>query len=489
GYLEGIEHGQEFIHKSREVSKVKPIIITKSGSTSAGTRAASSHTGSLTGSEVAFEAAFKQAGIIRARTIEELFNYALAFAYQPLPQGPNLAIVTNAGGPGILAADSAEKNGINLLSLSKETTDKLMALLPPAASVYNPVDILGDARAQRYQQALEVVLEDPNVHGALVILTPQAMTEVTQTAEVIGEISMTAGKPIMTSFMGEYAVSEGIERLAKYKIPNYSYPEHAIESFSMMWRYRGWQGQPPLTYCPFEGDKARVRRIIEQACESGRLEIGDLKAREILAAYQFEVPAGQVAEDSDMAAALAEGIGYPVVMKIVSPDILHKSDVGGVKVGLKNAEEVQTAFQEIMFRVRKFMPQALINGVSIQKMYDGSREVILGMARDPQFGPLIMFGLGGIYVEVLKDVSFRVAPICKEEAQAMIREIKAYPLLKGVRGQKSVDMEAITDALLRLSQLVVDFPEILEADINPLIMKESGQGAVAVDARFTISPS
>jgi acetyl coenzyme A synthetase (ADP forming)-like protein len=489
GYLEGIERGQEFIHKAREVSKIKPVIITKSGSTSAGTRAASSHTGSLTGSDVAFEAAFKQSGVIRARTIEELFNYALAFAYQPLPQGPNLAIITNAGGPGILAADAAEKNNINLSFLTKETTDKLIPLLPPAASVYNPIDILGDARADRYQKTLEIVLEDPRVHGILIILTPQAMTEIPQTAEIIGEISMTTEKPILTTFMGEYAVKEGIERLARYKIPNYSYPEHAIESFQTMWRYRRWQEQPSLTYVSFEADKAKVRQILDQVQNAGHLEIGDLKAREILAAYQFEVPSSRVAEDSDMAVALADEIGYPVVMKIVSPEILHKSDVGGVRVGLKSQEEVHAAFLEIMSKVRKFMPQALIQGVSIQKMYEGNREVILGMARDPQFGPLIMFGLGGIYVEVLKDVSFRIAPICREEAQAMITEIKSYPMLKGVRGQKPVDIAAIVDALLHLSQLAVDFPEILEADVNPLIMKESGQGAVAVDARFTISPN
>lgn len=541
GYLEGIERGREFMHKAREVSKVKPIIITKSGSTSAGTRAASSHTGSLTGSDVAFEAAFMQSGVIRARTIEELFNYALAFAYQPLPHGPNLAIVTNAGGPGILAADSAEKNNINLGFLSKETTDKLITVLPPAASVYNPVDILGDARAERYQKTLEVVLQDPKVHGILVILTPQAMTEIPQTAEIIGEVSMSTGKPILTSFMGEYAVREGIERLAKYKIPNYSYPEHAIESFQTMWRYRRWQNQAPLTYVSCKADKARVRQIIDQVRNEGYLEIGDLNGREILAAYQFEVPASQgqghrgasfqparngqgqggstgvspmgmiagdsgssgmiagdsgssvalagiIAEDSDMAVDLAEGIGYPVVMKIVSPEILHKSDVGGVRVGLKSKAEVHAAFLEIMSKVRKLMPQALIQGVSIQKMYEGNREVILGMVRDPHFGPLIMFGLGGIYVEVLKDVSFRIAPLCREEAQAMITEIKSYPMLKGVRGQKPVDINAIVDALLHLSQLAVDFPEILEADVNPLIMKESGQGAVAVDARFTISP-
>ncbi|MGA1874668.1 MAG: acetate--CoA ligase alpha subunit [bacterium] len=488
GYLEGIEKGREFLHKAREVSKVKPIIITKSGSTSAGTRAASSHTGSLTGSDVAFDAAFKQGGIIRAKSIEELFNYALAFAYQPLPKGANLVVLTNAGGPGILAADAAEKNGLNLSSISKETTDKLTSFLPHAASVYNPVDILGDAKADRYQQSLEALLEDTRIHGALVILTPQAMTEVPQTAELIGEVSLTTEKPILTSFMGEYAVKEGIDRLAKYKIPNYSYPEHAVESFRTMYHYRAWQEKPPLMYTPFEGDKAKVHRIISQNRDLGYLTISDLKAREILSAYQFEVPVSKVAETSFTAVELAEEIGYPVVMKIDSPDILHKSDVGGVRVGLSSPEEVQSAFHEIIAKVKKFLPQAVITGVALQKMYAGGREVILGLAKDPQFGPMIMFGLGGIYVEVLKDVSFRIAPICREEALAMVTEIKSYPLLKGVRGQKSVDMDAIVDALLRLSQLATDFPEILEADINPLIVRESGEGAVAVDARFTISP-
>lgn len=488
GYLEGIEKGREFMHKAQQVSKLKPVIIMKSGVTSAGTRAASSHTGSLTGSVVAFEAAFKKAGVIRAKSIESLFNYAMAFAYQPLPKGANLAIITNAGGPGILAADAAEKNNLNLLFLSKETTNKLRSFLPPAAAVYNPIDILGDAQANRYKQALEVALEDPKVNGVLIILTPQAMTEISQTAEIIGEISMTTQKPILTTFMGEYAVKEGIDRLAKYKIPNYSYPEHAVESFRVMCDYQSRKNQPAFIYTSFEGEKIQVRRIINQARERGYLDIGDLKAREILSAYKFEIPNSQVAETSYTAVDLAEEIGYPVVMKVDSPDILHKSDVGGVRIGLKTPKEIQTAFHEILSKARKFMPQAVINGVSVQKMYSGNREVILGMARDPQFGPLIMFGLGGIYVEVLKDVSFGIAPLCRKEALSMVMEIKSYPLLKGVRGEKSVDIEAIVESLLRLSQLVMDFPEILEADINPLIMKESGQGAVAVDARFTISP-
>ncbi len=488
GYLEGVEKGEEFLHKARQVTKVKPVIITKSGSTTAGTRAASSHTGSLTGSDVAFEAAFKQTGIIRAKSIEELFNHALAFAYQPLPKGPHLAIITNAGGPGILAADAAEKSNLNLLFLSKETTDKLTNFLPPAASVYNPIDILGDARAHRYQQTLEAVLEDPKVHAVLIILTPQAMTEIRQTAEIIGEISMTSEKPILTSFMGEYAVKDGIERLAKYQIPNYSYPEHAVESFRTMYNYQNWQNQPALTLVPYIGKKDQVREVIDQARQIENLNIGDIRARRILQAYGFEVPSSDVAETSRMATAIAEEMGYPVVLKIDSPDILHKSDVGGVRIGLKNGEDVQNAFHEVLSKARKFMPKAIINGVSVQKMYSGEREVILGMARDPQFGPLLMFGLGGIYVEVLKDVSFRIAPICQDEARAMVMEIKSYPLLKGVRGQRSVDIEAIVDALLRLSQLSIDFPEILEIDINPLIMDGTGQGAIAVDSRFTITP-
>jgi acetyltransferase len=486
GYLESIENGSEFIRIARMISKKKPIIIAKAGSTKAGARAASSHTGSLTGSEVAFNAAFKQSGIIRATSIQELFNYAIAFAYQPIPKGKNLVIVTNAGGPGIMAADACERFQVNLVTPSKETIDKLAAFLPPAAGFYNPVDILGDAGADRYQKSLELISNDRKNHGIVAILTPQAMTEVIQTADALGEVSMNTQKPVLSSFMGEYTVKEGIERLAKYKIPNYIYPEHAIETFSKMWEYKKWVDLPDQRYKRYSGDKERVRKVLNQARDEETLALGEQKAREILEAYHFHLPSYEIAETSDMAVAFAKQMGYPVVLKVVSPHILHKTDVGGIRVGLQTPEQVIAAFHDIIAKCRRFLPKAILQGVAVQNMYQNIREVILGMSRDPQFGPLIMFGLGGVYVEVLKDVTFRIAPISLEDARSMISEIRSYPLLKGVRGQKSSDLDAIIEAILRLSQLAIDFPEICEADINPLAVMESGKGTVVLDARFSI---
>ncbi|MBN2374375.1 acetate--CoA ligase family protein [bacterium] len=486
GYLESIENGAEFINIARTISAKKPVIITKSGSTAAGARAASSHTGSLTGSESAFNAAFEQSGIIRANSVQDLFNYALAFAYQPLPSGNNLVILTNAGGPGIMAADACERFKVNPVTPGKDTIEKLAGFLPPAAGLYNPVDILGDADAKRYKNALETVVNDRRLHGVINILTPQAMTEVTQTAEVLGEVSMNTNKPILSVFMGEYTVKEGKERLSKYKIPNYTYPEHAVEAFSKMCYYQTWINKPPQNYRTIKGDKARVRQVLEKAMADEIMTLSEQKAREILDAYHFNLPEYLVAETSDMAIEFAEKIGFPVVLKVVSPHILHKSDIGGIKTGIQTKKQVENAFHDIIVRCRRFMPKAHIQGVAVQNMYQDIREVIIGMSRDPQFGPLIMFGLGGIYVEVLKDVTFRIAPVSEEEAVSMVRGIRSYPLLKGVRGQKAADIDAVVDAIIRLSQLSMDFPEICDADINPLAVMVSGKGAVAVDARFTI---
>ncbi|MGA1796490.1 MAG: acetate--CoA ligase alpha subunit [bacterium] len=486
GYLESVENGSEFIRIAREISKKKPIIIAKAGSTKAGARAASSHTGSLTGSEVAFNAAFKQSGIIRAYSVQDLFNYALAFAYQPLPTGNSVAIVTNAGGPGIMAADACERFHLNPVTPSKDIIDELAGFLPPAAGFFNPIDILGDAGAERYGKTLDVVVKDRKLDGIITILTPQAMTEVNQTAEVLGEVSMNINKPILSSFMGAHSVRDGIERLAKYKIPNYIYPEQAIEAFSKMWAYKQWVDLPDGHYRSFSGDKERVRAVLQHAMQNETLTMSEQSAREILDAYDVSLPRYEVAETSDAAVEFARSMGFPVVLKIVSPDILHKSDVGGIQVGLQTPEEVRQAFHDIIARCRRFLPKANIRGVAVQNMYQNVREVILGMSRDPNFGPLIMFGLGGIYVEVLKDVTFRVAPVSEEDARGMITEINAYPLLKGVRGQRSADLDAIVETILRLSQIAGDFPEICDADINPLAVMEAGEGAIALDARFTI---
>jgi len=486
GYIEGVTDGVKFMQKAKEVSQKKPLVILKAGSTASGAKAASSHTGTLAGSQKAFDAAFKQANIIKAESVEDLFDFALAFSYQPIPKGPHLTIITNAGGPGIMAADACEKSTLKMAKLSKKTVDKLREYLPPVAALYNPVDVIGDARADRYKNAIETVIEDKGVDGILVLLTPQEMTDVEDIARIIGDLSLRSNKPILASFLGENAVKKGIEILNEKRVPNYSFPEHAIRAFEAMVKYEQDIKRPSLRPKRFKVNKKKVKEVFDSVRKIGNFDIGESEAREIISAYGFSLPKSVLAETSEDAVSIANKIGYPVVLKVSSPDILHKSDVGGVKVGLQNDKEVRDAFQQIMINSKRFMPGSHINGIFVQEMARGGKEVILGVTRDPQFGPMIMFGLGGIYVEVLKDVSFRIAPICEHDARAMITEINSFPLLKGVRGEKAADIDAIKNSLLRLSQLVIDFSEIIEGDINPLLVKSKDEGAIAIDVRFTI---
>lgn len=487
GYIEGVENGQRFMQAAHAASRIKPLIIVKSGGTAAGARAASSHTGTLAGSEKAFAAAFRQSGVIRAESIEELFNFARAFASQPLPTGPRLCIVTNAGGPGIIAADAVERSTVKMATLAPETIERLRAALPPTAALYNPVDVIGDARQDRYQAALEAVAADPNVDGVLALTTPQAMTENDKFAEVVGQTAKQAGKPFFTAFMGEASLGKARAVLRNYGIPQYPYPEPAVRTFEAMVRYRQWQEYTPVPPREYAVDKGRVALAILEARRASRTQLGEREAREVIAAYGLRLPQNVLARTVDEAVAAATAMGFPVALKIASPDILHKTDVGGVRLHLADADAVARGFAAIDASVRRFFPHAAIQGVAVQEMVVGGKEVILGMTRDPQFGPLLMFGLGGIYVEVLKDVAFRVAPIGPDQAEAMIREIRSFPLLRGVRGEKPSDLAAIVDALCRLSQLCVDFPEILELDVNPLLVKAEGEGAVAIDARLALA--
>ena len=488
GYIEGVENGQRFMEVARAASKIKPLIIVKSGGTAAGARAASSHTGTLAGSEKAFSAAFRQSGVIRAESIEELFNYARAFATQPLPKGPRLCIVTNAGGPGIIAADAVERSYAKMATLQPETVERLRKALPPTAALYNPVDVIGDAKEDRYQAALEAVAADPGVDGVLALTTPQAMTENDKFAEVVGQTAKQTGKTFFTAFMGEVSVAKARVILRNLGIPQYPYPEPAVRTFEAMVRYREWQEYAPAQAREFSVDKGRVALMILEARRAGRTTLGEREAREVIAAYGLRLPQNVLARTVDEAVAAAQKMGFPVALKIVSPDILHKTDVGGVRLNLQDADAVAAGFGAIDTSVRRFFPNAAIQGIAVQEMVAGGKEVILGMTRDPSFGPLLMFGLGGIYVEVLNDVAFRVAPIGPDEAESMIREIRSFPLLRGVRGEKPSDLTAIVDALCRLSQLCVDFPEILEMDVNPLLVKPEGEGAVAIDARLGLAP-
>jgi len=487
GYLEGVSNGTRFMEVAREVSRKKPVIIIKSGRTQAGARAASSHTGTLTGLDTAYEAAFRQCGIIRAETVQTLFDYAIAFAYQPLPRGPNLAILTNAGGPGIIAADAVENSILQMASFRENTISKLRKELPPNASIYNPVDVIGDAGADRYEKAMKTIVDDPGVDSLTVILAPQAMTKIKETAEVIRKISSAVSdKPIVSSFMGRLEVKEGIRILRSGKIPNYSYPERTISALEAMVKYRKWKETPSGKTLSFEINKKKAEEIFTKAKEKSEANLTTEETREVLSAYGFSLPQRIVTETSREAISAANSLGYPVVMKIVSPDILHKSDVGGVKVGITEKSQVAISFEDLISNAKRFMPEALILGVTVEEMIAPGKEVVLGSSRDPSFGPLLMFGLGGIYVEVLKDVSFRIAPLTFNEAELMIKEIRSYPILKGVRGEEPSDLIAVRESLLRLSQLVTDFSEILEIDINPLMVLPAGKGAVVIDSRLTI---
>ncbi|NLE77777.1 MAG: acetate--CoA ligase [Chloroflexi bacterium] len=486
-YLEGIVDGPQFMKVAREVTQTKPIIAIKSGTTSGGARAVSSHTGTLAGSEAAYQAAFNQAGLLRATSVQELFDYSVAFARQPLLKSDRIAIITNAGGPGIMATDALEHAGLRLADLNRETIDTLRNFLPEAASAINPVDVLGDAKSDRYEFALKAVLADPNVGGVIVVLTPQVMTDIEGVAEAVVRVSRQFDKPVFGCFMGQATTVRGVRIFNANSVPNYPVPERAVAAMAAMNRHRVWLERGPEKIEDMGIDHERIRAVFQRVRSEGRLQIGDAEAREVLLACGIAVPGSELASTPDEAVAHAEAMGFPVVMKIASPDILHKSDIGGVKLNLTTSADVRDAFDLLVYRGARFMPDATIWGCQVQQMVKGGREVIVGMNRDPQFGPLLMFGLGGIYVEALKDVTFRVAPISRREATGLIHEIRSIRLLQGMRGEPPSDMDAIIDVLLRMSQLVTDFPEIVEFDINPLVVYEKGRGAIGIDMRLVLS--
>ena len=486
-YLEGITDGPQFMSIAEQVGRETPIIAIKAGTSEAGARAVSSHTGTLAGSERAYEAAFKQAGITRADSVEELFQYAHAFSEAPAITGDRIAVVSNAGGAAIMATDALDRAKLTLTSFQRETIEKLQAELPPGSNALNPVDVRGDADDERYRMALDTVLRDENVDGVIAILIPQALTKVEETARVIVDVCREHDKPVLSCFMGKNLAQIGVDILRDAGIPNYSYPEPAVDAMrAMVDRWR-WLERPPRDIERLEVDREKVERALSTVREQGRAKVGDAESRQIAQAYGIEMPRSELARDQDHAVAIAEELGYPVVIKIASPDILHKTDIGGVKLNLMSAGDVRDAFDLLMYRANRYMPQADIWGALVQEMVPQGREVLIGINRDPQFGPLLVTGLGGIYVEVLKDVSFRIAPVARWEAEEMIGELRSSPLLLGQRGERPSDVDAIVDCMLRVSQLAVDFPEIVELDVNPLMVQEEGKGAVALDMRLVLS--
>lgn len=485
GYLESVDAGDAFIAAAEAATSRKPVVIFKAGVTNAGVRAASSHTGSLAGTDVAYGAAFKRCGIIRAETFEAMFDYATAFVMQPLPKGNRVAIITNAGGPGIMAADAIEQSGLQISALAGSTAAALASKLPAAASVGNPIDVLGDADPERYVTAVNAAQDDPAVDAIVIILTPQAMTRPAETARAIAASNRRV-KPILVSFMGGKDVMPGRKELVASNLPDYESPERAVAALRAMCDYAAWLRRPPRVVTRFPVNRRRAERIIHRHQMTGEIQIGEAAAKDILRAYDFIVPPGQLAATAAEAIEAAGKIGYPIAMKIASPDVIHKSDFGGVKLDLNSPAAVRDAYDLMMMRVAERVPGARIHGVYVEKMCQKGREIILGMTRDPQFGPMLMFGLGGIFVEVMKDVTFHIAPITENEARQMLESTKSFALLKGVRGEAAVDFAAIATSLQRISQLATDFPAIVEMDINPFIVAPPGRVSVAADARITL---
>ena len=490
-YVEELSQGQAFIetcHKITHGSNPKPIIAIKTGRTQEGAAAAASHTGSLAGRDEVYDAVLAQAGVLRVDSVKELFDCAEVFGDPSLPAGRRTAVVTNAGGPGIMATDACIRSGMLLPRFQEYTLKSLRYQLPAAASLKNPVDVIGDAKHDRYRAALDAVSADENVDQLLVIVTPQTMTDVTEIAEVIRETRSFCGKPIVGCLMGMVDVSAGVQLLRKNGVPAYAFPEDAMRAMAAKCRFAEWTRQPTLTYKRFEVGREQVASLLDAELAAGRNTLVELKALEVFRHYGFPIVPYDLATDADGAAQAAARIGFPVVLKISGPKILHKTDVGGVRLNLNDEASVRTAFDEMIVAVKKKMGNDTeIWGVLVQKMLPKGKETIIGMSRDPRLGPLLMFGLGGIYTEALKDVSFRLAPLRENVALEMIMNIRAHKLLRGFRGEAPSDVPAIAECLLRLSQLVVDHPRIKELDVNPLIVYPKGQGAMVADARLILA--
>ena len=488
-YLEEVSDGQALMKAAKDVIEQsgKPVLIIKSGRTEEGASAAASHTGSLAGSDEICDAAFEQAGIIRCDHIEEMFNIATAFAYEPIPPSNRIAIITNAGGPGVLVTDTAIKEGLKLARFSEETTKVLKKALPNTANINNPVDVIGDATADRYESAMNAVFQDENVDGVFVILTPQSMTDIDTIAHKVAEVVQKFDKPVYTSFMGETDVASGIRILQQNQIPHYSLPESMSKAFAVTHQFGKLLQKAPAQQVEISGiDPLKAKEIIRQAIEEGKTYLLEYEATELLKAYGLPVMEGILTSSEEEAGQMAPKVGFPAVMKIQSQDILHKVDVGGVQLDISTEEDARLAYQSIISSVQEKRPEAKIQGVYITRQIPKGEEVILGLKRDTSFGPVIMFGLGGIFVEIFKDISFRVAPVTREEALEMIKQVKAYEILSGARGRQPKDVEAIVDAIIKLSKLAVDHPQITELDINPLIVQEEGKGCFAADIKVIL---
>jgi acetyltransferase len=484
-YLESFGNPKNFIPIARRVSRKKPIAVVKSGRTQAGARAASSHTGALAGTDLAMDDLLAQCGVLRAESIEELFDMAMAFEDLQAPKGNRVAIVTNAGGPGIIIADACESAGLEVVELGADTQAKLRGIFPAEASVRNPVDMIASATGESYEVALRIVLDDPSIDAAIAAFVPPLGVKQADIASSIASaVRGKEDKPVLAVLMGREGLPQGIAELDEAGIPAYRFPESAARALAAMHRHREWAQRPSLEPQQFPVDSERVRRILDEVRASDRTQLTEIEALEVFRSYGIPTVPYRVATTEEEALEAAEELGFPVVLKVLSADVVHMTDAGGVQVDLRSQQEVAEGYQAITASVSSKHPGARITGVLVESYEKEGQEVIIGMSTDPQFGPILMFGLGGIYVEALKDVAFRVHPVNRFDAEEMIQAIRGYPLLQGVRGEAGADLDTLAETIQRVSQLIGDHDQIWELDINPFMARETG--GLALDARISL---
>ncbi len=484
-YLETFGNPRHFTRIARRVSRRKPIIVVKSGRSVAGARAASSHTGALTGRDATVDALLAQCGVLRADTVEELFDLAMGFSIPSLPRGNRVAIVTNAGGPGIIVADACEAEDLQVAEFTAETRRRLEAVFPEEASVRNPVDMIASANAESYRVALEIVLSDPGVDAAIAAFVPPLGVRQADVAQAIVTAARAhPGTPVMAVLMGREGLPEGRAELKGAGVPAYIFPESAVRALAAMHRYRLWLERPVQAPARFPVDEVRVEEILDRAEAQGRSHLLEPEAYAVLESYGIPVTPYRMVTSADEAAEAARELGVPVVLKVVSPQILHKTELGGVMLDLRDEEAVREGYRGLLDRVATRQPDVEVEGVLVAPFRTEGRELILGMSTDPTFGPVLVFGLGGIYVETFRDVAFRLPPVTLQEAQEMIREIRSFPLLEGVRGEEPVCLDTVAEAVQRLSQLVANHDRISAIDVNPFL--SFPRGGMALDARIEV---
>ena len=483
-YLESFGNPRRFFAQARTLTRKKPIFVVKAGRTAAGARAASSHTAALAGTDLALDVLMQQCGVIRAQTVEELFDYAMAFPRLPLPRGNRVAIVSNAGGPAIILTDACESSGLVVPELTAATQAAIRKLVAEEATVRNPVDLIASAKPEAYRGAVSLVLQDPNVDAVIASFIAPLGVHARDVAIAIRDAAATRKDlPVIAVLLGRNGTPAGLKELVDAGIPGYVFPESAVRALAALHRYRLWLERPEGTIQRFPVDRARAEAILAAARGAGRTRLDEGEALGVLEAYGIPTAPWKVVHQAGEAANAARSLGFPVVLKAMSGKIVHKSDVGGVLVGLASEQDVKDGFSRMVARVKE-RTGAQPDGVLVQKMVGGGRETIVGSTRDPRAGPLVMFGLGGLFVEVMKDVVFRVHPVTDVDAREMVRGIRGYPILEGVRGETSVDLVALEEMIQRVSQLVGDLEAIVEMDINPLVAFPDR--VVALDARFTI---